>query len=270
MKFLNLNNTLISLKTPIIMGILNTTEDSFYDGGKYISETAVLKRVEQMLDEGATIVDLGAVSTKPNAIETDEKQEFQTIKKNLKLILSHFPKTHISVDTFRASVADMAIGEGAAVINDIAGGTDPDMFDIIGKHKVPYVLTHNNRANPIATHELISNMLSFFGNSVEKLISKGVKDIMIDPGFGFGKTLEQNFYLINQLESFSILNFPILVGISRKSMVQDVLGVTVAETLTGTTTLQTIALCRGASILRVHDVKQCAETIVLYNASVLF
>ena len=247
------------------MGILNITEDSFYDGGKYISEMAVLKRVEEMLEEGATIVDLGAVSTKPNATEVSESQEFETIKKYLHIILSHFPETNISVDTFRAKVADMAIREGAAMINDISGGTDPLMFDVIGKHKVPYVLTHNNRKNPLTTNELIPNMLSFFGNSIEKLVFKEVKDIMIDPGFGFGKTLEQNFYLLNQLESFSILNFPILAGISRKSMIQDVLNVSVAETLTGTITLNTLLLCSGTSILRVHDVKQCAETIKLYN-----
>jgi len=247
------------------MGILNITEDSFYDGGKYVSETAVLKRTEQILEEGATILDLGAVSTKPDANEVIECQEFETIKKYLRLILSHFPDAHISVDTFRAKVADMALCEGAAMINDISGGTDTLMFDVVGKHKVPYVLTHNNRKNPLATNELIPNMLSFFGNSIEKLISNGVRDIIIDLGFGFGKTLEQNFYLLKQLETFSILNFPILVGISRKSMIQDVLNVSVAETLTGTTTLNTLALSCGASILRVHDVKQCAETITLVD-----
>ena len=248
------------------MGILNITEDSFYDGGKYVSETAVLKRTEQILEEGATILDLGSVSTKPNATEVSEKQEFETIKKYLRLILSHFPETHISVDTFRVKVADMAIGEGAAMINDISGGTDPLMFDVVGKHKVPYVLIHNSRKNPLTTNKLIPNMLSFYGNSIEKLVSKGVKDIIIDPGFGFGKTLEQNFYMLKQLETFSILNFPILVGISRKSMIQDVLNVSVAETLTGTTTLNMLALYRGATILRVHDVKQCAETIMMFNS----
>jgi dihydropteroate synthase len=247
------------------MGILNITEDSFYDGGKYVSEVAVLKRVEQILEEGATIVDLGAVSTKANAVSTNNENEFETIKKHLRLILSHFPTAMISVDTFRANVAEMAVTEGAAMINDISGGTDPIMFDIVGKYHVPYVLTHNNRTHPFATSELIPHMLSFFGNNIETLVTKGVRDIVIDLGFGFGKTLEQNYYLINQFETFSILNLPILVGISRKSMIQSVLDVSSSESLTGTITLNTVALCCGASILRVHDVKQCAETIKIIN-----
>jgi len=265
MKSLCLNQKLISLETPIIMGILNITEDSFFDGGYYVSETAVLNRVEQMVEEGATIIDLGAVSTRPNATEIDEKQEFEAIKKHLRLILSHFPKLYISVDTFRAHVADMAIQEGAAIINDVSGGTDLEMFDVVGKHQAPYILTHNNRPYPLLTKELIPHMLSFFGNNIEKLVSKGVKDIIIDPGFGFGKTVEQNYYLINHLKTFSILNFPILVGISRKSMIQRVLETSPAESLTGTTTLNTVSLYNGASILRVHDVKQCAETIQIFN-----
>ncbi|MCL1968125.1 MAG: dihydropteroate synthase [Bacteroidetes bacterium] len=247
------------------MGILNVTEDSFFDGGRYLSETAVLKRVEQILEEGAAIVDLGAVSTKPNAVDVDENKELESIMKYLRLILSHFPEALISVDTFRANVAEMAIGEGAAIINDVSGGNDPNMFEVAGKYQIPYVLTHNNRNQPIATKELIPQMLSFFGNNIEKLIVKGVKDIIIDPGFGFGKTIEQNYYLINQLETLSILNFPILAGISRKSMIQELLQVSPAESLTGTVTLNTLALCHRASILRVHDVKQCAETIKIFN-----
>ncbi|MCL2290701.1 MAG: dihydropteroate synthase [Bacteroidetes bacterium] len=265
MKSICLNQKLISLNTPIIMGILNITEDSFFDGGSYVSETAVLKRVEQMVEEGASIIDLGAVSTRPNAIDIDENQELKAIKKHLRLILSHFPELHISVDTFRAHVADMAIQEGAALINDVSGGADPVMFDVVGKHQVPYILTHNNRSAPLSTKELISNMLSFFGNNIEKLILKGVKDIIIDPGFGFGKTVEQNYYLIKHLETFSILNFPILVGISRKSMIQHVLKTSPAESLCGTIALNTISLYKGTSILRVHDVKQCAEATQIFN-----
>jgi len=247
------------------MGILNITEDSFFDGGKYVSEVEVLKRVEQMLEEGVAIIDLGAVSTRPNAPEVSENVEFETIKKYLNVILTHFPDACISVDTFRANVADMAINEGSAMINDISGGADIEMFHVAGKHQIPYILTHNNRSNPLSTKELIPNMLSFFGNNIEKLVSKGVKDIIIDPGFGFGKTVEQNYYLINQLETFSILNFPILAGISRKSMIRDVLRVTSEESLTGTVTLNTILLQAGVSILRVHDVKQCGETIKIFN-----
>jgi dihydropteroate synthase len=262
---LRLNQTLISLEMPIIMGILNVTEDSFYDGGMYLSETDVLKRAEQILKEGATIIDLGAVSTRPNAVNVDDNNEFKSIKKYLHLILSHFPKAHISVDTFRAHVAEMAITEGAVMINDISGGADNNMFHTIGKYQVPYVLTHNNRSAPVETTALIPKMLSFFGNNIEKLISTGVKDIIIDMGFGFGKTLEQNYYLMNQLETFSILHFPILVGISRKSMIQGLLDSSPAESLAGTITLHTVSLYRGASLLRVHDVKQCAETIKIFN-----
>ena len=247
------------------MGILNITEDSFFDGGRYNSETAVLKRVEQMLDEGATIIDLGAISTKPNAAEVSENQEFIAIQKHLALIVSHFPESLISVDTFRAKIADMAIKEGAAMINDVSGGADPKMFDVIGKHRIPYVLTHNNRAHPLETKDLIPEMLSFFGNNIENLVSKGVKDIVIDPGFGFGKTIEQNYYLIKNLETFSIMGFPIMVGISRKSLIQKVLDTSVAESLAGTITLNTIALYHKASILRVHDIKQCLESIQLLN-----
>jgi len=246
---------------PIIMGILNITEDSFFDGGCYISESAVLKRVEQIVAEGATIVDLGAVSTKPNAKEIQEKEEFEVVKKYLKLILSHFPNVHISVDTYRAKIADMAIQAGATMINDVSGGADREMFNVVGNYNIPYVLTHNNRNQPLATNQLISNMLSFFGNNIEKLVAKGVNDIIIDPGFGFGKSIEQNYYILKHLKSFSFLEFPIMVGVSRKSMIQYILNTTPAESLTGTITLNTIALGAGASILRVHDVKQCVETI---------
>jgi dihydropteroate synthase len=162
-------------------------------------------------------------------------------------------------------VADMAIREGAALINDVSGGTDPEMFEVVGNHKIPYVLTHNNRNNPLATKNLIPEMLTFFGNSIEKLVAKGVKDIIIDPGFGFGKTVEQNYYLINRLETFAMTGRPILVGISRKSMIQRVLNVAPAETLAGTIALNAIALYRGASVLRVHDVKHCAETVQIFN-----
>jgi dihydropteroate synthase len=265
MNSLNLNGRLVSLDTPIIMGILNVTEDSFFDGGKYLTETAVLKRVEQILDEGATIVDLGAVSTQPNAIEISENQEFETVFKYLKLIVTHFPEVHISVDTFRSKVADMAIEEGAAMINDITGGADENMFHVVGKQKTPYVLTHNNRNNPQQTKELIPNILSFFGYNIEKLISSGVKDIIIDLGFGFGKTLEQNYYLLRHLKTFLMINYPMLVGISRKSMIQKVLDVTSSESLCGAVVLNSFSLFQGANILRVHDVKQCAECIKLFK-----
>ena len=265
MKTLRLNQTILPLDSPIIMGILNITEDSFFDGGRYLSEKTVVKRAAQILEEGASIIDLGAVSTKPNAKITSENEEFEAIKKYLRLLRAHFPQAHISVDTFRANVAEMAIEEGAALINDVSGGTDPKMFDVAGKHAAPYILTHNNRTQPLSTQELIPNMLSFFGYKIEQLVLKGVKDILIDPGFGFGKTLEQNYYLIKHLETFSILNFPILVGISRKSMIQELLATTSAKSLTGTIALNTLLIHHGALVLRVHDVKPCAEAIQILN-----
>ena len=265
MNTLRLNQTLIPLISPIIMGILNITEDSFFDGGRYLSEKAFLKRAEQILEEGGSIIDLGAVSTRPNATTTGEEEEFEAIRKYLRLIRSHFPKAHISVDTFRANVAEMAIEEGAALINDVSGGADPKMFDVVGKHSVPYILTHNNRTQSLPTQELLPNMLSFFGNKIEQLVFKGVKDIIIDPGFGFGKTLEQNYYLIKHLETLSIFNFPIMVGISRKSMIQDLLATSSAESLTGTIALNALSIHCGALILRVHDVKPCAEVIQILN-----
>ena len=247
------------------MGILNTTEDSFYDGGNYISESAVLKHVEQMLEEGATIIDLGAVSSKPNAKIVDEKTEFEAIKNYLNLILSHFPKAHISVDTFRATVAEMAIREGAAMINDISGGADPQMFNVVGIHQVPYVLTHNNRTNPIATKDLIPSMLSFFGNNIELIVSKGVKDIIIDPGFGFGKTIEHNYEILARLSDLKIFELPILVGLSRKSMIYKLLNTDARHALNGTTAVNTIALLGGANILRVHDVKEAVECVKIVS-----
>lgn len=264
MKSINLKGNLISLEKPIIMGILNITEDSFFDGGQYVSETAVLNQCEKMLYEGATIIDLGAVSTRPNAKIIDTQQEFSAVQKNLKSIISHFPNALISIDTFRANVAEMAINEGAAMINDVSGGNS-DMFNVVGKYKVPYCLTHNNRGKVITTEKLISEMLSFFGNQIEQLKIKGINDIIIDVGFGFGKTTEQNYFLLKNLAAFKMLDFPILVGISRKSMICSVLEKKPQEVLGGTLALNMLALQNGGGILRVHEVGESAEVIKLYG-----
>lgn len=258
---LNIKGELISLKTPIVMGVLNFTDDSFFDGGKYKDDTAILLRLEQICSEGGKIVDVGAVSTRPNATPIDAGTEFMRIKRCLTLIRQYFPNLIISVDTFRANIAQMAVEEGASIINDISGGEDPNMFDTIAKLKVPYCLTFNTRKEELSSEELIPTMLSYFGEKVEKLKQLGVNDIIIDPGFGFGQTLEQNFFLMNHLEIFKELALPLLVGISRKSMVYKTLKTTPNEALAGTIALNTVALQKGANILRVHDVKAALDTI---------
>ena len=261
--FINLKGELQSFKTPIVMGVLNSTEDSFYDGGKYADDRAFLYRAAQILDEGAAILDIGAVSTRPNAPFIDAGTEYNVIKKRLRLLLFHFPNIKISVDTFRAQIAEMAVNEGAAMINDISGGEDPKMFKVIGQQKIPYCLTHNSRNKEITQEQLIPEMLSFFGMQIEQLKLQGVNDIIIDPGFGFGKTIEQNYFLMNNLAVFQQLGFPVLVGISRKSMIYQAQGTTPNEALTGTIALNMTALSQGAQILRVHDIKEAVETIII-------
>jgi dihydropteroate synthase len=251
------------------MGIANYTDDSFFDGGKYNCLDALLKRVEVLLAETVDIVDIGAVSTRPAAIDVSEKEEMQKIKEAIRAILKHFPYTLLSVDTWRASVAEMAINEGAAMINDISGGTfAPEMIPVTGKLKVPYCLMHTS-AKPETMHlhthydNLIGDMLYFFSEKLQLLKNAGVNDIIIDPGFGFGKTLEQNYHLLNNLEAFSTFQLPLLVGVSRKSMIYKALNITPEQALNGSTVLHTQALMKGAHILRVHDVKEAKETIAL-------
>ncbi len=259
-------NGKLNPSTPLIMGILNVTEDSFYDGGKYTTEAAVLERASQILAEGGDIIDIGAMSTRPNAIEIPENEEVDRIVKATELVRKHFPETVISIDTYRASVADAALQAGADMINDISGGTfDPEMIPTVGKWQVPYCLMHTTTKPDTMqqnTHyeDILADMLKFFGSQLEKLHEHFVHDIIIDPGFGFGKTLEQNYFLMNNLEVFHQLGYPLLVGISRKSMIYKLLGTIADNALNGTTALNTIALMKGASILRVHDVKEAVET----------
>ena len=267
--YLQVKGKLLSLETPVIMGIVNYTDDSFFDGGKYNHLDTLLQKIENLLIEGADIVDIGAVSTRPGATDISEKEEEQKIKEAVRAVLNHFPKTIISVDTWRASVAEMAIEEGASMINDISGATfDPEIIPVVGKLKVPYCLMHTT-AKPEIMHlhtqynNLIADMLYFFGERLQLLKEAGVNDIIIDPGFGFGKTVEQNFHLLNNLEAFATFQLPLLVGISRKSMIYKTLNVSSKEALNGTTVLHTQAIMKGVHILRVHDVKEAKETITL-------
>ncbi len=247
------------------MGILNVTTDSFFDGGRYIFDDDILVRAETILQEGADIIDIGAMSTRPNAIEIPENEEIDKIYHTVSLIRSSFPDAVISVDTYRSTVAEIAIKTGADMINDISGGTfDNEMIPVIGKLQVPYCLMHTT-AKPKTMQQnttyddILADIIKFFGNQIAKLHEHNVHDIIIDPGFGFGKTMEQNYFLMKNLETFHHLNLPILVGISRKSMIYKLLDTDPMHSLNGTSILNTIALLKGASILRVHDVKEAVE-----------
>ncbi len=252
-------------KKPLIMGILNVTADSFFDGGKYNSDKQIAERACEILDEGGDIIDIGAMSTRPNALEIPEKEEISRIEKSVKLIRKLFPNAVISIDTYRASVAEVAINEGADMINDISGGTfDSEMIPTIGKFQVPYCVMHTpappeTMQNNTNYDDIIADIMRFFSQQIDKLHAHFVHDIILDIGFGFGKTLEQNYLLIKNMETFKQLGFPLLVGISRKSMIYKLLETDANNALNGTTVLNTIALMKGASILRVHDVKEADE-----------
>jgi dihydropteroate synthase len=271
---LNIRGRLINLATPKVMGILNVTPDSFYDGGRFDSETAILHQAEKMIADGATFIDVGGYSTRPGADDISVEEEIRRVVTAIKLIARKFPAFTISVDTFRSGVARAAIEEGASIINDISGGEqDPAIIDIASKYQVPFVLMHM-RGNPktmtqLSTYEnLVKDVMDYFHTKVSQLQSRGIKDIILDPGFGFAKTREQNFQLLNSLDYFKILNKPLLIGISRKSMIWKTLSTTPDNALNGTTSLNTIALLKGASILRVHDVKEAVEAIAMVSATV--
>lgn len=269
--YIQLKGRLVSLEKPLIMGILNYTDDSFYRGS-CVSDTAqVLKRVEQILVEGGDLVDVGAVSTRPGAVAIDEKIEVKRIQHITSLIMRTFPDVLLSVDTWRASVAQIAIEEGAGMINDISGGTfDEKMIETIAKLNVPFCMMHTSAPPEIMQqHTTYQNILAdifrFFGEQIEKFTQAGVRDIIIDLGFGFGKTLADNYLLLKNLAYFKQLNCPILTGISRKSMIYKLLNTTPEGALTGTIALNMVALLNGASILRVHDAAEAKQVISLYN-----
>lgn len=247
------------------MGILNCTEDSFFDGGQYTSEQKIIERAQQILSEGADIIDIGAASSRPGASDVPEDIEKEKISWTVRLVLKNFPDAIVSIDTWRATVAQAALDLGAAMINDISGGAfDDNMLTTVAQAKVPYCLTHcpakpDSMQQCVQYDNLIGNMMRFFGTQIAKLKELGINDIVIDPGFGFGKTLEQNYFLMQNLNAFHTLNLPILVGISRKSMIYKLLETNPQEALNGTTVLNTVALLKGAKILRVHDVKEAVE-----------
>ncbi len=253
------------------MGILNVTPDSFYDGGRFINEDTMLMHVEKLLQEGADILDVGGYSTRPGALETSEEEETFRVVKSIDSILKRFPETLVSVDTFRSQVAKRAVESGAVIINDVSGGTlDDKMFETVAAAKVPYILMHM-RGNPsnmqtlVEYGNMLEEILMFFQSRVYALRQAGIADVIIDPGFGFAKTIQQNFEILRNLNYFQILNLPILAGLSRKSTIYKSLKIEAAEALNGTTVLNTIALVNGAQILRVHDVKEAVEAIKLYN-----
>jgi len=253
------------------MGILNLTPDSFYDGGKYKNDNEILSQVYMMLKNEATFVDIGAYSSRPNADHISETEELKRILPILNIITKEFPEIIISIDTFRSYVAKEAIASGAALINDIsAGKLDSKMMQTVNELKVPYIMMHmkgtpqNMQQENIYTN-LTKDILFYFSERIAKAKKIGIKDIIVDPGFGFAKDVSQNFELLNQLEHFKVLGFPMLVGFSRKSMIYKTLENSASEALNGTTVLNTIALQKGANILRVHDVKEAAEAIKLTN-----
>lgn len=266
---INCKGELIDLSSPKVMGILNITPDSFYDGGKHKNESEVLKHVEQMLNEGATFIDVGAYSSRPNAEHISETDELNRILPIVNLILRAFPEVILSIDTFRSEVAQKCIEAGAAIINDIsAGKLDSNMLTTIAKLQVPYIMMHM-RGNPKTMQkltdydDLLKDISYYFSERIAAANASGINDVIIDPGFGFAKTLEQNFELLNKLELFNTIEKPLLVGISRKSMIYKPLKTSAKEALNGTSVLNTVALQKGASILRVHDVKEAIECIKL-------
>ncbi len=266
---INCRGKLVEFNKPLVMGILNLTSDSFYDGGKYNSLPAAMQRLETMLDEEADIIDIGAVSTRPHAVPISEKEEIQMLLPALETIRKKYPDILISIDTFRAEVAKLCIEAGVDIINDISGGTmDEQMFETIAKYNVPYILMHiqgtpeTMQQNPVY-NDVSQDVLMYFAEKVKVLRDLGVNDIILDPGFGFGKTLEHNYQLLSDLEIFHSFELPLLVGVSRKRMIYRPLQIQAEEALNGTTVINTIALQKGAHILRVHDVKEAVQAVKL-------
>jgi len=264
---INCNGKLIDLSQPKVMGILNITPDSFFDGGKYKDVQSILEQVEKMLEEGATFIDVGGYSSRPGAVHISEQEELKRVVPIIELLIDYFPGIIISVDTFRSSVAKECILKGAAMINDIsAGEMDENMFATVADLQVPYCMMHmlgtpqNMQSNP-QYGNIVTELLSYFSEKTSQLKLLGLKDILVDVGFGFGKTMEHNYELLEQLSLFKTLDFPLLIGVSRKSMLYRTLEITAAESLNATTVAHTLALINGASILRVHDVKEAVEAV---------
>ncbi len=269
---INCKGNLIDLTVPKVMGILNITPNSFFDGGKYSNHDSILQQVQKMITDGATFIDIGAYSSKPNAEFVTENEEIKRILPIVDLVLKHFPETIISIDTFRSQVAQICIENGASIINDIsAGNLDDKMFETVAKLQIPYIMMHM-KGDPQTMQSLalydniVKEILFYFSEKINKARSLGINDLIVDPGFGFAKTIAHNYEVLQKLELFHMLDLPILAGISRKSMVYKTIDSSAQEALNGTTVLNTIALTKGAKILRVHDVKEAVECVKLFTA----
>jgi dihydropteroate synthase len=270
-KYINCKGKLVNLEKPAVMGILNITNDSFFDGGKHNSVDNALFQTEKMLNEGATFIDIGAQSTRPGADMIGQEAELKAAIPVIEKLAEKFPKIIISIDTFRAEVAQQAIAAGAAIINDVSGGEDdPKMFETVINLKVPYILMHKQGDYKTMHHNptyqnVVTDIMNYFIPKVEYLKQNGVADLILDLGFGFGKNLEHNYELLNKMDRFKIFELPILVGVSRKKMIQNIIEADAQQALNGTTVVNTIALMKGAKILRVHDVKEAVEAVKIFE-----
>ncbi|RDC57421.1 dihydropteroate synthase [Pedobacter chinensis] len=268
-KSLNIKGRLIDLSSPRVMGILNITPDSFYSNSRTKSTGEALKKTEQFLNEGATFIDIGGYSSRPGAMDISVEEELKRLIPVIEALTDKFPEAIISIDTFRAKVAEESILAGAHIINDIAAGDmDENMFETVAKLQVPYIIMHmqgtpqSMQQNPVYQNVTLE-IIDYLAKKISKLRSLKIHDVIIDPGFGFGKTIQHNYQLLKEMEAFKIFELPVLVGFSRKGMIHKVLGTTAAEALNGTSVLNTIALQKGAGILRVHDVKEAVECVRL-------
>ncbi|MDP4238673.1 MAG: dihydropteroate synthase [Bacteroidota bacterium] len=269
---LNLNGRLLDLSTPVVMGIVNVTPDSFFKGNRFMTEKTILQRVEKMVLEGVGIIDIGGYSTRPTSEVITQDEEIRRLSEGLEVILKKYPDALVSVDTFRSGVARHVVESyGVAMINDVGGGTlDDMMFETIADLQVAYVLMHmrgtpNTMQTKVQYEDVVAEVLHFLEKRLAQLHLLGVTDVVIDPGFGFAKTLEQNYTLLNKLSFFQQLNVPVLAGVSRKSMLTALLGIDATEALNATTAANMLALLGGASVLRVHDVKEAVQTISIYK-----
>lgn len=272
-KYINVKGELLDLSQPKVMGILNLTPDSFYADSRKQTEKDIICRVHQILEEGGTFIDMGAYSSRPDAEDVSPEEEMRRLRQGLEIVQRECPEALVSVDTFRADVARMCVEEyEAALVNDIsAGDLDTHMFSTIAQLKVPYILMHmqgNPQTMQLNPHydNPVKEVIRYFAEKIEKLRTLGVKDLILDPGFGFGKTLKHNYEILDKLEEFQLFQLPVLVGVSRKSMIYKLLNETPEEALNGTTAVHAIALMKGAKILRVHDVKAAVETVRIFNA----
>lgn len=272
-KTLNLRGNIIDISTPIVMGILNVTPDSFHTKSRINSDQSLLTQAEKMLKDGATILDIGGYSTRPNATDISPEEEIKRVIPAIEQLIKAFPKINLSIDTFRSKVAQAALDTGTCMVNDISGGTlDDEMFKTVAKSKAAYVLMHMRGTPQTMTqmtqyNNLLTEVFDFFVQQVNKLKVLNVNEIILDPGFGFAKTISQNYEILNNLESFQQLKLPLLAGLSRKSMIYKPLNISSNEAMNGTSVLNTLALVNGAQILRVHDVKEATEAIKLYKAT---